>query len=118
MEEFLLDPPLLSPESSQSGKRPLTVHEKALRDIGGYRVVNDTFPHAVIIPPTAEFFYVFAEAGDSRLEIGSGQAGATSTFVAFEDAPIGPYPIAPGQGISCYGAASTWCNFRFLGRRY
>ena len=118
VSEEVLSPPQTPRQSSSS--------DRALRDIGGFRVVNDAISQSVIIPEGAEFFYAFAEAGDSRLEIGGssffggnavGPATSVSSLVIFEDVPFGPYPLSPGQRINCYGAANTWCNFRFLGRR-
>lgn len=92
--------------------------EKALRDIGGFRVANDTTSQPVVVPADSEFFCAFSEAGDSRLEMSGDPANSVSTLVVFEETPLMFYPVAPGQAIACYGAASTWCNFRFLGKKY
>lgn len=117
----------LPPAGGNSAPRPRVPGDDVLRDIGGYRVTNDATSQAVDIPDGAEAFYVFAEAGDSHLDIGGaflGTGGSAvpvatveSSLVIFEDVPFGPYPLAPGQRIACYGASGTSCNFRFLGRR-
>jgi hypothetical protein len=118
VSEEALSPPQTPRQPSPS--------DRALVDIGGFRIVNDATSQSVNVPEGAEFFYAFAEAGDSRLEIGGSAffggnavvpATSVSSLVIFEDFPFGPYPLAPGQRINCYGAANTWCNFRFLGRR-
>jgi hypothetical protein len=117
-----LDDMMIGPEigSDQIGVQKISPHrrEKALRDIGGFRVTNDTFSKSVVVPADAEFFCAFAEAGDSRLEMTGIVANSVSTLVVFEETPLMFYPVAPGQSITCYGAAATWCNFRFLGRKY
>jgi len=109
---------LIEPETPLSRRVP-TRRETALRDIGGFRLVNNGYAQAIQVPPDAEFFMIVSEGGDSRLEIGGKDANSVSTFYAPKGIPICNYPIAPGQAISCYGAgASVIANFRFLGRIY
>jgi hypothetical protein len=106
---------LLEPEVSGM-KRVPTELELALRDLGqGQRIANDgNTGKSVQVPSNAEFFCAFSEVGASRLEI-DGIASADSTLVVFKDQYVMFYPIGPGQGLSCYGPASSFCNIRFLG---
>jgi len=109
VDDFLVE------SESSSPPRQLTRRELALRDIGGYRVVNTGGSVEVPVPADAEFFYCFAEDGDARLGIDLDANSSSSIFV-HEDVPLAMYPIAPGQRLSCYGASGKSTSFRFLGR--
>lgn len=67
------------------------------------------FLSLIIIPRGPNSFYAFAEAGDSRLEIGGSSffggnavvsATSVSSLVIFEDVPFGPYPCPPANALT------------------
>lgn len=111
---------LLPEIETGSRARAPSRRDRALRDIGrGVYITHDgEGAQNVPVPSDAEFFCAFSEGGTTRIEIGPSLATSVSTLVVFASVPLIMYPIAPGQGLSCYGTSTKTCCFRFIGRIY
>mgnify|MGYP003808417741 CR=1 FL=1 len=115
-----------SPDRIFPSPPPASPKREIICDLGiGDRIENNGTSQEVHIPEGAEAFWAFSENGVSRLELSGAMftggiapspATSESTLVVFNDLPLGPYPLAPGQRLFCYGNAVTVTSFRFLGR--